>query len=56
VFAINVLRITTVVMMGYYVGYPAALIFHDYGGTLITLAWLLGFWTIVLGRYSRSEE
>ncbi|MDA4121363.1 MAG: exosortase/archaeosortase family protein [Thaumarchaeota archaeon] len=56
VFAINVLRITTVVMLGYYVGYPAALIFHDYGGTLITLGWLLAFWTFVLGRFARNEN
>ena len=55
VFAVNVLRITSVVMLGYYVGYPAALLFHDYGGTLLTLAWLLGFWTFALGRYGKNE-
>jgi exosortase/archaeosortase family protein len=55
VFAVNVLRVTSVVLLGYYVGYPAALLFHDYGGTLLTLAWLLGFWTFVLGRYGKNE-
>jgi exosortase/archaeosortase family protein len=55
VFAVNVLRIFIVVLLGYYVGYPAALVFHDYGGTLMILAWLLAFWTFVLRRYPNGE-
>jgi hypothetical protein len=27
-------------------GYLPAVLFHDYGGTLLTVAWLFGFWTI----------
>jgi exosortase/archaeosortase family protein len=55
IFAVNVLRILLVVLLGYYVGYPAALIFHDYGGTLMTLGWLLAFWYFVLDRWGKGE-
>jgi len=48
VFAINVLRILLVVLIGYSIGYPTALIFHDYGGAVMTLVWLLVFWNLVL--------
>ncbi|HEY6283469.1 MAG TPA: exosortase/archaeosortase family protein, partial [Nitrososphaerales archaeon] len=50
VFAMNVLRIFFVVLLGYYVNYPAALIFHDYGGAVMTLVFLFAFWTLVLNR------
>jgi exosortase/archaeosortase family protein len=55
VFAINVVRIFSVVLIGYYVGYPTALIFHDYGGAILTLTWLLGFWMFVLRRESIND-
>jgi exosortase/archaeosortase family protein len=48
VFALNVLRISLVTLLGYYVGYPTALLFHDYGGTIMLLAFLLAFWTLML--------
>ena len=50
VLLVNVARILVVVVLGYYVGYPAALIFHNYGGALITLGWLIFFWSLVLRR------
>ena len=50
VFALNILRIFGVVLLGYFVGYPAALIFHYYGGAAMTLAFLFGFWTYVIRR------
>ena len=53
VFALNVLRILGVVLLGYYVGYPAALIFHNYGGAVITIGFLLAFWTLVM-RHERG--
>ena len=54
VFVINVLRILLVVLIGYSIGYPAALIFHDYGGAVMTLGWLLVFWNFVL-RHEKSD-
>jgi exosortase/archaeosortase family protein len=56
IFAVNVLRIFVVVLLGYYVGYPAALVFHNYGGAVMTLVWLLVFWTFVLKRYEAREK
>jgi exosortase/archaeosortase family protein len=56
VFAVNVARIALIVLLGYYVSYPAALIFHNYGGTILTLAWLLAFWTFILKRYQTHNS
>lgn len=42
---LNVARITTVSLVAASAGYVPALLFHDYGGTLIIIAWLLLFWT-----------
>ena len=55
VFAMNVLRIFFVVLLGYYVSYPAALIFHNYGGAVMTLVFLFAFWTMVLNRQHIME-
>ncbi|HUK79828.1 MAG TPA: glycosyltransferase [Nitrososphaerales archaeon] len=55
VFLVNVARILVVVLLGYYVSYPDALIFHDYGGALMTLSWLVFFWSLVLRRQSRDR-
>ena len=52
VFAVNVLRIFAVVLLGYYLGYPAALILHNYGGAIMTLGFLLAFWTLVMKHES----
>jgi exosortase/archaeosortase family protein len=54
VFAVNVLRIFLVVLLGYFSGYQAALIFHNYGGAILTLVWLLIFWTLVLRGENRT--
>ncbi len=56
IFFVNVLRILVVVLLAYFAGYPAALIFHDYGGTILTLAWLLAFWTLAIRRYGRKRS
>jgi exosortase/archaeosortase family protein len=48
VLAVNVIRIFVVVLLGYFVNYQSALIFHDYGGTVMTLGWLVVFWGLVL--------
>ena len=51
VFAVNVVRIFIVVLLGYFVNYQSALIFHDYGGAVMTLGWLVIFWSFVLRRH-----
>ena len=54
VFAVNVVRILVVVLLGYFVSYQSALIFHDYGGAVMTLGWLVIFWTLVLSRHKQT--
>jgi exosortase/archaeosortase family protein len=56
VLAMNVFRIFAVVLLGYYVNYSTALIFHDYGGAAMTLVFLFAFWTLVLNRQRNMEE
>lgn len=48
-FWINLIRITTVVLFAYYFGQFPAIIFHDYGSTLIVVAWLFFFWWFSYG-------
>ena len=48
VFLVNVIRILAVVLLGYYVGYPTALVFHNYGGAAMTLVWMVFFWALIL--------
>ena len=41
---INILRITAVCFLAAEAGYTPAILFHDYGGTLLLVAWLFTFW------------
>jgi len=41
---VNILRVALVCMLAVAAGRTPALIFHDYGGTLMTVAWLFAFW------------
>jgi len=43
-FLVNLLRISIVCVVAYYVGQLPAVIFHDYGGTILILLWLFAFW------------
>jgi len=47
---LNILRIVMVVVLGVFFGQVAAIVFHDYAGTIMVLVWLLLFWTIA-NRY-----
>ncbi len=44
IFLVNLLRIASVAVVAYYFGTSPALIYHDYGGTIIVLLFLFGFW------------
>ena len=44
---INLTRITGVCLLASATGYIPAVLFHDYGGTLLTISWLFLFWTFV---------
>jgi exosortase/archaeosortase family protein len=42
---VNLVRVALVCLLAASFGRTPALIFHDYGGTLMTIAWLFAFWT-----------
>ena len=41
---VNLARVFLVCLLAAVAGYVPAVIFHDYGGTLMTVAWLFAFW------------
>jgi exosortase/archaeosortase family protein len=43
-FLINILRISTVVVIAFYFGQLPATVVHDYGGTLFTVLWFFFYW------------
>jgi exosortase/archaeosortase family protein len=43
-FLVNLLRITSVAAVAYFFGQMPAVIYHDYGSTIIILIWLAAFW------------
>lgn len=43
-FLINLFRITSVAVVAYHFGQLPAVIYHDYGGTLLILVWLFAYW------------
>ena len=43
-FLMNLLRIASVAVVAFYFGQMPAVIYHDYGGTVIILLWLFGYW------------
>ena len=43
---VNVARIALVCLLAETMGYVPAVLFHDYGGTFLTMGWLFGFWAI----------
>ena len=44
---VNLLRMTIVCLVAAAYGFWPAVLVHDYGGTLIIVVWLFGFWTFV---------
>jgi len=42
--------------VGYYVGQLPAVIFHDYGGTILILLWLFAFWYFAHGYLLEPSE
>lgn len=60
----NLLRMASVALVAYFFGRLPAVIFHDYGGTLMILLWLCLFWYVLFSyfleeapnqRFVRSE-
>jgi exosortase/archaeosortase family protein len=43
---VNIARITVVCLLAALAGYLPAVLFHDYGGTLLVVGWLFAFWLL----------
>lgn len=43
-FVIGLLRMASVILVDLYMGHLPAVIYHDYGGTIIIITWLVLFW------------
>ena len=54
-FLINLLRETSVILVNMYVGELAAILYHDYGGTIILITWLVLFWYLVYAFVLRHK-
>jgi exosortase/archaeosortase family protein len=56
---VNLVRITLVTLLAATAGRVPAIIFHDYGGTLLVIAWLFAFWALtyrwILGGEASAE-
>jgi exosortase/archaeosortase family protein len=53
---VNVLRMAVVAIVATVVGSHTAVLLHDYGGTLLVVAWLLAFWAGVDRWLVAGEE
>jgi exosortase/archaeosortase family protein len=57
---VNLLRIATVGVLAAWVGQLPAVLFHDYGGTLLVVGWLFAFWGLanrwLLGAPPEGQE
>ncbi len=45
-FFVNLIRIAAVCLIAASAGQVPAIVFHDYGGTLMVIAWLFAFWAL----------
>jgi exosortase/archaeosortase family protein len=45
-YLINLVRETTVILVNMYIGDLAATVYHNYGGALLLIAWLIVFWYV----------
>jgi len=55
-FLVNLLRISVVCVVAYYLGQLPAVIFHDYGSTILILLWLFAFWYFAHGYLLEPYE
>ena len=55
-FLVNLWRISVVCVVAYYLGQLPAVIFHDYGGTILILLWLFAFWYLAHTCLLETQE
>ena len=54
-FWMNLLRMSSVALVAYFFGRLPAVVFHDYGGTLMILVWLVIFWYALFNFFVKDE-
>ena len=55
-FWMNLLRMASVAVVVYFFGRLPAVIFHDYGGTVMILIWLALFWYVLFNYLLEDQE
>lgn len=59
-FLMNIFRVSIVLLVLYFFGKLPAIIFHDYGSTLMIIVWLFFFWwmsySTILVPYGQTDE
>lgn len=45
-FLVNILRVTAIFLLAYYVNEPVAKFFHNYGATVTVVLWLFTYWFV----------
>ena len=55
-FVMNVFRIAVIALLFYYWSPGSAVFFHNYGGTALTIAWIIFFWWFVFSFVLKPEE
>jgi len=53
---LSLVRIASVVLVAIYIGYMPALLFHDYGGTILTVLWLVAFWSLAFNHILKRPQ
>jgi exosortase/archaeosortase family protein len=56
IFWLNIFRIALVCIIAFYFGLQPAIIFHDYGGIILILLYLWGFWYFATGHVLEPME
>lgn len=52
---VNLLRIASVILVAIYAGYLPAILFHDYGGTILVVLWLVLFWHFAFSHILKHQ-
>jgi len=55
-FIVNIIRIAGIALFIYYWGKGPAVFFHNYGGTILTISWIVFFWWLVFSFVLRPEK
>jgi exosortase/archaeosortase family protein len=55
-YLVNILRLVTVVLVYYWTGRSAGIVFHDYFSNMFTFVWLIFYWKIIFSFVFEAEN